>query len=177
MFRLSNESSRGFTLIELLVVIAIIAVIAAVVIILVNPVEIMKKSRDTTRLSDLDSVMKSVQLGLQNNTNSTSSFLCQSPATPPCSGTSNGGTAAAMRKSDGTGWIKINFGVVSTVTVNSLPIDSTNDSTYHYSYGSDGTDFEFNAVLEASQNQKLMQNDGGNNPNAYEIGSSLTVLN
>lgn len=172
-----TSNTRGFTLIELLVVIAIIAVLAAVVIMLVNPVEIMKKSRDTTRLSDIEGIMKSVQLGLQNNTNSTSAFLCQSPATVPCTGTSNGGTAAAMRKSDGTGWVKINFGAVSTVTVNSLPIDSTNDSTYHYSYGSDGTDYEFDAVLEASQNQKLMQNDGGNNPNVYEIGSSLTVLN
>jgi prepilin-type N-terminal cleavage/methylation domain-containing protein len=167
--------SGGFTLVELLVVIAIIAVIAAVVVLLINPLEIMRKGRDSTRLSDLKAIMKSVEIGLQDAGGTTATFLCYTPATAPCTAHSNDG--GNMRINNGTGWVKVNFGALPTVTVTTLPLDPTNNSTHHYTYASDGDKYEFNAVLESSQNAALMQNDGGDNPNAYEIGSSLTVIN
>ena len=46
-------SKRGFTLLELLIVIAIISVLAVILILVLNPTEILKKSRDSQRLSDL----------------------------------------------------------------------------------------------------------------------------
>lgn len=43
---------KGFTLIELLVVIAIIAIIASVINVILNPPELLKRSRDSIRLTD-----------------------------------------------------------------------------------------------------------------------------
>lgn len=172
---LLKDTSRGFTLIELLVVIAIVAVIAAIVVVLVNPLEIMRKSRDATRLADLKAIMKSVEVGVQDAGGPATSFFCHSPSTVPCTGTSN--AIGNMRINDGTGWVKINFAAMPTVTVTTLPMDPVNDSNYFYTYSSDGSQYEFNAVLESSQYQSQMQNDGGNNSDVYEIGSSLTLIN
>ncbi len=169
------KSSRGFTLIELLVVIAIIAVIAAVVIMLVNPLEILRKSRDSTRLSDLKGLMKSIEVAMQDVGGDPATFLCYTPSTAPCTESSN--TVGNMRTNNGTGWVKINFSAMQNVTMATLPIDPSNNSTYFYTYRSDGTTYEFNAVLESQQNQPLMQNDGGDNDNVYEVGSSLTLIN
>ncbi len=171
---MTARTEHGFTLIELLVVIAIIAVIAAIVVVLVNPVEIMRRSRDATRLADLEGVSKAIQVGMQDNAGSSATFLCKSPATAPCSGTSN--AAGNMRLSNGTGWVKINFGAMTTVTVTTLPVDPTNDATYRYTYASDGTSYELDAVLESTQYAGKMLNDGGNSNTAYETGSLLTVI-
>jgi len=53
---------KGFTLIELLVVIAIIAILSVVVVLTLNPAEMLRRSRDSNRASDL-SVIKTA-LGL-----------------------------------------------------------------------------------------------------------------
>lgn len=169
------KSSRGFTLIELLVVIAIVAVIAAIVVVLVNPLEIMRKSRDATRLADLKAIMKSIEVGVQDAGGPAAGFYCYTPSTPPCTGNSN--DPGNMRINDGTGWIKVNFAGMPTVTVTTLPMDPLNDVNYFYTYRSDGNAYELNAVLESDQNQPQMENDGGDNSNAYEIGSSLTLIN
>lgn len=171
------QFEKGFTLIELLVVIAIIAVLAAVVLVLVNPLELMRRGRDATRLQDLDNISKAISVGLQDNVTSISTFLCTSPATAPCTATSNTGTSTDARKNDGTGWVKVNFAGLVTVTVATLPLDPTNDSTYHYTYYSDGSSYELDAVLESSQYNNKMQGDGGDNNNVYETGTALTLLN
>ncbi len=44
---------KGFTLLELLIVIAIISILAVILILVLNPTEILKKSRDSQRMSDL----------------------------------------------------------------------------------------------------------------------------
>ena len=55
---------EGFTLIELLVVIAIIAVLSVVVILTLNPAELLRKSRDSNRISDLATVKTAVNIYL-----------------------------------------------------------------------------------------------------------------
>jgi len=56
------KSKEGFTLIELLVVIAIIGVLAAVVLLAINPVQMLKKGRDSNRQSDLVSLRKAIDI-------------------------------------------------------------------------------------------------------------------
>jgi len=50
------RAQNGFTLLELLIVIAIIAILSVVLILVLNPAESLKKSRDTQRLSDLSTL-------------------------------------------------------------------------------------------------------------------------
>ncbi|MEK7094356.1 MAG: prepilin-type N-terminal cleavage/methylation domain-containing protein [Patescibacteria group bacterium] len=47
---------KGFTLIELLIVIAIIAVLSVVVVLTLNPAELLRRARDSTRISDMSSL-------------------------------------------------------------------------------------------------------------------------
>jgi prepilin-type N-terminal cleavage/methylation domain-containing protein len=48
-----SRAQRGFTLIELLIVIGILAVLATLVILVLNPAELFKQSRDIRRLNDI----------------------------------------------------------------------------------------------------------------------------
>lgn len=51
---------KGFTLLELLIVIAIIAALSVILVIVLNPAETLKKSRDTQRMSDLSSLKTAI---------------------------------------------------------------------------------------------------------------------
>lgn len=168
----------GFTLVELLVVIAIIAVLAAVVVLIINPIELTRRSRDAARLTDLANLQQAINVAVQEATGSgTAGILCIG-TTAPCSGKSNdNGGGAATRKSDGTGWVKVNLGVQS-VKVPTLPVDSINDATYNYAYQTNaaGDSWEIDAALESDQQKSKMQNDGGNDDNKYEVGSNLTII-
>lgn len=62
-----NLSNYGFTLIELIIVIAIIAVLATTIISVINPVEYQKVSRDTVRLSNLNSISQALELYFAEN--------------------------------------------------------------------------------------------------------------
>lgn len=170
--------SRGFTLIELLVVIAIIAILATIVIIIINPLEITRRARDATRLSDLASLQIGINALIQENPKGITSLLCRAPSTPPCSGTS---TDPNSRNSDGTGWVKVEFDPLTSgiITASSLPADPLNTGEFVYTYATNrtGDKWEINAVLESEKEGWRMQQDGGNNPQKYEIGLSLNILN
>lgn len=174
---LLRSKSNGFTLVELLVVIAIIAVLAAVVILIINPMELTKQSRDTARMSDLTSLNNALNVAVQEASNS--GTLCNPPATAPCTGTSNTLPQSTTRKADGTGWVKVNLSGQRSVTVPTLPADPVNDATYHYTYttNSAGDKWEINAILESQKYQSKMANDGGDNDNVYEVGSDYTIIN
>jgi prepilin-type N-terminal cleavage/methylation domain-containing protein len=70
-------SKKGFTLIELLVVIAIIAILSVVVVLTLNPAEMLRRSRDSNRASDLSMIKTSISLYLAD----VSSTSLGSPAT------------------------------------------------------------------------------------------------
>ena len=53
---LVKKPAKGFTLLELLIVIAIIAVLSVILVLVLNPAETLKKSRDTQRMSDLSTL-------------------------------------------------------------------------------------------------------------------------
>ncbi|MFA7201893.1 MAG: type II secretion system protein, partial [Candidatus Paceibacterota bacterium] len=46
-----NQSTSSFTLIELLIVIGILAILTAAVVIVLNPTELLKQGRDSTRMT------------------------------------------------------------------------------------------------------------------------------
>ena len=59
-----KSKKKGFTLIELLVVIAIIAILSVVVVLTLNPAEMLRRSRDSNRASDLSIIKTALSLYL-----------------------------------------------------------------------------------------------------------------
>lgn len=167
------NNKKGFTLVELLVVIAIIGILAGALLIAINPQSMIQKSRDTKRLSDIDSLVKAINLALTD----TEITLGVTGTCADC--TSNTGD----RDLDGQGWVKYTVptgkvGLSRFIPV--LPVDPINDTVntvaFVYTFGSTATDFEVNVVLEHADNALKMSTDGGNNAAAYEAGTSLAIL-
>lgn len=164
---------RGFTLIELLIVIAIIAILAIIVVLTINPARIMEKSRDSQRMSDLTTLATAINLYLADNHDFTGLGGVTYATNDP------GKTDNEKKKNDSTGWVPIDFSVVSSgAPIAALPIDPKNDNTYFYRFGAnEGTKtYELDCVFENSDNQSKHSADGGDNANRYEVGTDLTIL-
>lgn len=157
-----RTNKKGFTLLELLIVITILAILTLVVVLFINPVEILKKSRDVQRMSDLSTAKTAIVLYLQdkgsNNLGGTTYCTTASTITDTATGNkirmSLGATTAAEKTSAGTaryytatttadvyknngqGWIPyVDFtSVVSGAPIEKLPADPTNTG------GSGGTE-------------------------------------
>ena len=169
-----KKTARGFTLVELLVVIAIIAILAAIVVLIINPLELMKRSRDAARLTDLANLQQAINVAVQESTQSGQNMAC-SGVTGDCTGNSSTGT----RVTNGTGWVKVNLGAQKSVSVPTLPIDPINSTDYHYTYCGNGEDWEIKTVLESDQQKGKMETDGGSTANNayYQVGSKLDMVN
>lgn len=152
--------------------IAIIAILAAVVVLIINPLELTRRGRDSARLTDLANLQQAINVAVQEATTSGGAILC-SGAAYPCSGKSSD---ANSRPSDGTGWVKVNLGSQKSVSVPTLPADPTNDATAHYAYCADNDAWEINAILESDQQKDKMTKDGGDDDTKYEVGSNLKLI-
>jgi len=186
---LNSRTNKGFTLIELLVVIAIIGVLAAVVLLAINPAELLRKSRDSTRLQDLATLRKGMDAAVANN-------VAWEPATTatcdPDTTCQSGSTAASRSPLGVTGYIPLNV----SAFLATLPIDprqgvvtSTTDGTavgrasiaainmtYYFRYSATTEQYELNCYLESSDNFSKAASDGGNATDRFETGTALTLL-
>lgn len=164
-----RRNEKGFTLVELLIVVAIIGILAGVVLIAINPGETLRKSRDATRLSDLDSVARALNLALAEET------ITFPTATSGGSSSLAGGTPTAV---DGTGWVTAqpvapSAGLGQYLSALPLAPNHSNTTTPEaYVFYTDGVNYELNAVLEATDNAVKMANDGGSDAAVYEIGTA-----
>lgn len=175
-FTTFNSYKRGFTLVELLVVIAIIGVLAAVVVLVINPLELTRRSRDAARLTDFANLQQAINVAAQESTQSGGQVLCNGAAYPCGGSASEGSSNTGTRASSGAGWVKVNLGAQQSVSVPTLPIDPLNDGTYHYTYCANNDQWELSAKLESQQQVGKMSADGGNDPVLYEVGSNLTLI-
>lgn len=83
--------AKGFTLLELLIVISIIAILSVALVLVLNPAEALRKSRDAQRISDLNT-MKTA-LGLYMTSTSTP-YLGGVAANTTCKATPTGAYAS-----------------------------------------------------------------------------------
>ncbi len=60
--KIIKDKAKGFTLLELLIVIAILAVLSVTLVLVLNPAESLRKSRDTQRMSDLATLKTAIGL-------------------------------------------------------------------------------------------------------------------
>lgn len=171
-----SKWSRGFTLVELLVVIAIIAILAAIVILIVNPLEITRRTRDATRFADLTSIQNAINVTVQESSSTGLALLCVGTA----SGTSCSGKSVDVgaNNANGTGWVKVDLTQQSAMSVPNLPLDPTNTSGAtgnHYTYCGQVTatasTWEINTNLESARETPRETTDGGNDNALYEVGS------
>ncbi len=190
---MAEKNIRAFTLIELLIVVAIIAVLGSATVVVLNPVEIMKNSRDSTRTSDLDSVKKATDLydfefssysSVLPNVVYTSlpdtSSACSSYSLPalPSGWTYNCVNAANLQKTDGTGWIPISFNSMSKGSpIPALPVDPVNSVDVFYTFAvSSFGNFEFDAVNESQKQYPVASRDGGDDGSLFERGTALAAM-
>ncbi|MBI4034174.1 MAG: type II secretion system protein [Candidatus Brennerbacteria bacterium] len=191
---------KGFTLIELLVVIAILAVLATAVIIVINPAQLIRQARDSTRISDLAALNSAVSLYLADvaspGLGGADNASCSSATEKCTSGTSgrqSSGSCSANATTavDGTGWISVDFlNISSGSPLARLPIDPNNTSTNcgtgaqacFYSFICNSTNYEINAAMESTKfsngggsDVEINTKDGGSQDNVYEVGNKLDI--
>lgn len=156
---------KGFTLVELLVVVAILGILMAAVVLAINPAEIMKKSRDATRLSDMASLRQALDFAVADGVTLTETVA-------------DGDSTAGSRVTTGGGWVNVDVSKYLSV----LPIDPKNGSPFtdalgtpipagKYFYASDGSAYELNCYLESADNLSKYENDGGSDDTIYEVGT------
>ena len=186
---MQDSTKKGFTLLELLIVIGVLAVLATATLLVLNPVEILRQSRDSTRISDMASLKNAISIyvtgvddpDLDGGTTSCSTlcYVNAASVTSNCGGrhSSKTTTEDSTRETDASGWIPIDFEDIpggSPIAV--LPIDPTNNADYFYSYACDNTNktFELNTEFESTKyltTEDYDGTDGGNGATTYEVGT------
>lgn len=153
---MEQSAKKGFTLLELLIVITILAILTLVVILFINPVEILKKSRDVQRMSDLSTMKTAIALYLQAapSNNLGGSTYCNATnfgttdtsgrirmtlgyttagikaSTTPAGESYSATTTTDLYLNNGQGWIPyINFSAITGGSpIERLPVDPVNTS-------------------------------------------------
>ncbi len=189
---------KGFTLVELLIVIGILAILSVAVVVVLNPAELIKQSRDSSRMSDFAAISTAMSLYTIDQpggfTGSSSIVYVSIPDTSntcanlglptlptgysyACSSTST------YRKVDGTGWMPLSLSSMATgAPFSVLPIDpvNTTSSGNYYTYTPSGQKYEVATPFESAKyklggSADRASKDGGIYTGLYESGSSLTL--
>jgi prepilin-type N-terminal cleavage/methylation domain-containing protein len=187
---------KGFTLLELLIVIGILAILSTTMILVINPAEMLKKARDSQRISDLNNLKSAISLYLTDVSNPSfgsstyvyiSNGLSITSTTATACGPSVIGANNAITTSSqsiyGTGWIPISFASISGGSpISAEPVDPnpSNSSPYRfylYIPSTSTNTFELMANMESvyysTGSTSVEASDGGSLPNVYELGTQL----
>lgn len=202
---------KGFTLIEVLFTVAIIGFIAVTVITTINPSALLQEGRDANRVSDLTTIDKAVSLyysdAMSNpgtlfmgtssviyvsipdpSATSTAGDQCQGLSLPslPTGYTYQCAASSSYMKTNGAGWIPINFtsylsGQAGSI-ISKIPVDPTNQSSsrLYYTYTTNGNDYEITAAMESAKYKiggsgDVISNDGSDLATVYAKGTNLTL--
>ncbi|MFA6521311.1 MAG: type II secretion system protein [Candidatus Gracilibacteria bacterium] len=191
-----NAKKRsGFTLVELLIVLTIVAVLAVATVLILNPAEILKKSRDTQRMSDLGSIKSAIALYLATvstpyvggvaddnyclNVGASESIAVSYPVstdfadtTPPASWDQDAtgwlqAAGAEAGEVDGTGWIPVKISdTTGGAAISNYPIDPNHSATTEV----DGLNEITNAIRMYRYSCRAA---AGTPPSTFELDANL----
>ncbi len=182
----------SFTLIELLVVIAILAVLSVTVVFVLNPSDLIKQSKDSTRLTDLQTLNKALAFFDVTNPDDftgTSTVIyvsipdttttCANLGLPtmPSSYSYHCVSTSTLALNNGSGWIPVNFTAISYGSpISRLPTDPVNATSTgeYYSYIPGGS-YKLTAHLTSEKYASKETLDNGLDPSLFEIGSNLSL--
>ena len=187
-----TNKNKGFTLVELLIVISILAALAAAVVVVINPAEMLRQARDSTRMGNIGTLHRTLsmfQIDRPGDSMSSSNVInvsipsdlpdCANLGLPPIPGwVYRCVPAANLRNIDGTGWIPINFTTMSRGSpLASLPIDPVNtvDSGAFYVFVTDGRTWNFASLLESERHAPSAVRDGGTDSARFEAGTNPSL--
>jgi hypothetical protein len=181
--------------VEIVVTLSIIVILASILIAAINPNAILKRSRDVTRVQDLDTIDKAIQvmkieisnfdelnyasqnivyISLKDSSTTCGSYINELPSLPSgwqyrCSN--------SPTNIDGTGWIPFPFNQVPLLTLSKLPVDPINKPPYYYAFIVGGS-FSLFTMLEDTQRTPNSKNDGDNFPHLYStVNSNKNLIN
>ncbi|GIW66842.1 MAG: hypothetical protein KatS3mg095_0740 [Candidatus Parcubacteria bacterium] len=196
---------KGFTLLELIATLSVLGIISTIVINLIKPIDIIKCSRDTQRINDLNSLNSAISYYLSEITNpdldgpyftnsgfdeSSSSLFVSVPKSKESTSTSlfyeNKNWLIIQPSStnfsyliNGQGWLPINFLDLQQRAINILPVDPINtfNKNYFYSYAfkRSAKSYELNAKFECPKFIQLAKSDGGDS-DLFEVGTDINII-
>jgi prepilin-type N-terminal cleavage/methylation domain-containing protein len=177
---------KGFTLVELLIVIGILVILSTAAVLVINPAELLKQSRDAQRLADLNAIQSAIGLYTSQVDNAViyktadagvytgrCTFQPTADNNPFGIHTNVTGTCLLVTGTDaravnGNGWVSAQLSDMTTVggqvPFSSLPTDPSNTATNMYGYKAVEADktFEIDTRLESQKHRAKMTTDGGN---------------
>ena len=157
------DRRKGFTIIELTLAMFIIVLLFAGTVLVIRPVEQLKRGRDNKRISDLSLLDRAIsEYHVDYGDYPDAADTLRTSTVLP-----TGNTSLASPTS---GWIKQNLSAYTT----KLPIDPLNDATYYYKYYQNDATYEINAKLEFYMDKA--STDGGSDATVYELGNNLTLI-
>ncbi len=187
------KTKKGFTLLELLIVIGILSVLSTTIIIVINPAQLLKKARDSQRISDLNTMKTAIAYYITETASPSIGSLFSAQTYSDIAGAKceSGATVApaVTYTTGGSGWIPINFdGMTGGSPIGALPADPNITAVgaspgryYVYEVGST-TNFTFKLVANMESTYYTTGGggdvetvDGGTETTLYEVGTSMTT--
>jgi prepilin-type N-terminal cleavage/methylation domain-containing protein len=186
------KTKKGFTLLELLIVIGILAILSTTVVLVINPAQLLKKARDSQRISDLNTLKTAIAFYVTETSSPSigdTSTTYSDVAAVSCDG-KTAGTNNGVFTTDSNGWVPINFdGMTGGSPIGSLPADpnptsATANPARYYTYLV-GSTTNYTFLLTANMESTyyttggggdVETNDGGNHTTLYEVGTDMDTL-
>lgn len=154
---------KAFTLVEIVLTIGIVFILFGTALVVINPKDFFKKSRDNTRLKDIALIAEALEeYRLKNGIY---------PLTDDTLYISNTSAVGGQLLPASGGWLNADL----SPYLQRQYIDPVNNSEYNYQLLKSGQDYEIDVKLEYYTQKHT--NDGGNNDERFEVGTFLNLIN